>query len=166
MENGQKKLKELFDGRKIFSIPDYQRAYAWETTRQLPDFIEDIDNQAIGRDYFLGTILFQEKLEKHAGFDLIDIVDGQQRITTTIIFMKSLLSSLRQRLNDSQYEELGLDLVEETYIFNKNRPKLQAISPDNDFFFNYILNDGNGSDHIETPSQRRLLEAKNSSTMS
>ncbi|MHB2081332.1 GmrSD restriction endonuclease domain-containing protein [Pseudomonas asiatica] len=160
MENGQKKLKELFDGRKIFSIPDYQRAYAWETTRQLPDFIEDIDNQAIGRDYFLGTILFQEKLEKNAGFDLIDIVDGQQRITTTIIFMKSLLSSLRQRLNDSQYEELGLDLVEETYILNKNRPKLQAISPDNDFFFNYILNDGNGSDHIETPSQRRLLEAK------
>ncbi|WP_085604919.1 MULTISPECIES: DUF262 domain-containing protein [unclassified Pseudomonas] len=161
MENGQKKLKELFDGRKIFNIPDYQRAYAWETNRQLPDFIEDIDNQALGRDYFLGTILFQEKSEKHAGFDLIDIVDGQQRITTTIIFMKVLLSNLRQRLDETQYEELGLDLVEETYIFNKNRPKLQAISPDNDFFFNYVLNDGNGADHIETPSQRRLLEAKN-----
>lgn len=160
MENGQKKLKELFDGRKIFNIPDYQRAYAWETNRQLPDFIEDIDNQALGRDYFLGTILFQEKSEKHAGFDLIDIVDGQQRITTTIIFMKALLSNLRQRLDDAQYEGLGLDLVEETYIFNKSRPKLQAISPDNDFFFNYVLNDGNGIDHIETPSQRRLLEAK------
>ena len=87
MEKKKKKLKELFDGRKIFNIPDYQRAYAWETNRQLPDFIEDIDNQALGRDYFLGTILFQEKSEKHAGFDLIDIVDGQQRITTTIIFM-------------------------------------------------------------------------------
>lgn len=36
MENGQKKLKELFDGRKIFKIPDYQRAYAWDESRQLP----------------------------------------------------------------------------------------------------------------------------------
>ncbi|NVK25925.1 MAG: DUF262 domain-containing protein [Gammaproteobacteria bacterium] len=63
MENGQKKLKELFDGRKIFNIPDYQRAYAWDQSRQLPDFIEDIENQSVGRDYFLGTILFQEKGE-------------------------------------------------------------------------------------------------------
>lgn len=43
MKNGQKKLKELFDGRKVFSIPDYQRAYAWDKTRQLPDFLEDIE---------------------------------------------------------------------------------------------------------------------------
>ncbi len=34
MENGKwkKKLKEFFDGRKVFSIPDYQRAYAWDKT--------------------------------------------------------------------------------------------------------------------------------------
>ena len=30
MEKGQKKIMELFDGRKIFNIPKYQRSYAWE----------------------------------------------------------------------------------------------------------------------------------------
>lgn len=160
MENGQKKLKELFDGRKIFNIPDYQRAYAWDESRQLPDFIEDIDNQSLGRDYFFGTILFQEKGDKQSGFDIIDVVDGQQRITTIIIFMKVLLSELKNRLNEYEFEEHGLDLVYETYIKNKNRPKLQAISPDNDFFQNYILGDRDGIGFIETPSQRRLYRAK------
>ncbi|SDH80748.1 DUF262 domain-containing protein [Pseudomonas panipatensis] len=160
MENGQKKLKELFDGRKIFNIPDYQRAYAWDESRQLPDFIEDIENQDIGRDYFLGTILFQERNDKHQGYDVIDIVDGQQRITTIIIFMKVLLDQLSERLPDKDFEEHGLDLVTETYVISRNRTKLQAISPDNDFFQSHIIGDDDGKNFIITPSQRRLYNAK------
>lgn len=160
MENGQKKLKELFDGRKIFNIPEYQRAYAWENTRQLPDFLEDIENQSLDRDYFLGTILFREEAEKESGFDLIDIVDGQQRITTIIVFMKVLLDLLKERMTPDEFENHGLDLVEETYVSYKGRSKLRAISPDNDFFQAYVLGNGNGNDNITTPSQRRLYQAK------
>lgn len=160
MENGQKKLKELFDGRKIFKIPNYQRAYAWEDSKHLPDFIEDIENQSVDRYYFLGTILFQEKGGKKSGFDIIEIVDGQQRITTVIIFMKALLYELGQRLSKEEYEDNGLDLAYETYIESRKRPKLQAISSDDDFFQTYILDDDDGSQFIETPSQRRLFKAK------
>ncbi|NWC58880.1 DUF262 domain-containing protein [Pseudomonas veronii] len=160
MENGQKKLKELFDGRKTFKIPDYQRAYAWDETRQLPDFIEDIENQSLDRDYFFGTILFQERGDKYQGYDVIDVVDGQQRITTIIVFMKVLLDQLAARLTDEEFEGYGLDLVVETYVVSKNRTKLQAISPDNDFFQSYIIGDDNGHGFIQTPSQRRLYNAK------
>ncbi|MDR3542530.1 MAG: DUF262 domain-containing protein [Desulfosporosinus sp.] len=138
MESGPKKLKELFDGRKIFNIPSYQRAYAWEDSRQLPDLIEDIDNQSIGRDYFLGTILFQEHSEKQAGFDLIDIVDGQQRITTIIILMKVLLQKLKELMTNDDFITHGLDLLIETYINNKSRPKLKELLPDNDFFLHTL----------------------------
>ncbi|MDX9992916.1 MAG: DUF262 domain-containing protein [Anaerolineales bacterium] len=44
MENGQKTISDLFDGRKIFNIPEYQRAYAWGK-KQLQDFIDDVENQ-------------------------------------------------------------------------------------------------------------------------
>ena len=98
MENGQKRISELFDGRKIFHIPKYQRAYAWEEP-QLKDFVEDIENQHPNRNYFFGTILLQAK-EKHNGFDMFDIVDGQQRITTLIIFMKLLLAERKKARND------------------------------------------------------------------
>ncbi|WP_271909875.1 DUF262 domain-containing protein [Vreelandella alkaliphila] len=159
MENGQKKLSELFGGHKVFNIPDYQRAYAWDDTRQLPEFLEDIENQTLGRDYFLGTILFQEKGKK-GNFEWIDVVDGQQRITTAIIFMKALLTELKDRITEEEYEEAGLYMLEEAYIQYRKTPKLRVISSDNDFFSNYVLNGGDGKDYITTPSQRRLYKAR------
>jgi hypothetical protein len=153
MENGQKTVSSLFDGRKVFNIPPYQRAFAWGD-RQLQDFIDDIENQDLAKDYFLGTILFQEK-GKIDNFEVIDIVDGQQRITTLIIFMKLLLDKLKAHGDD-------VAILEETYIEYRKECKLRVLPQDNDFFKSYILQDSNiTEDIIRTPSQRRLLGAKN-----
>ena len=152
MQNGQKTISELFDGRKIFNIPNYQRAYAWEE-KQLRDFVEDIENQKSGRSYFFGTILFQEQL-RDAGFEMIDIVDGQQRITTLIIFMKLLLAKREKAGND-------VTMLKDTYIQIYNRYKLHVLDIDDDFFRSYILQDHRPDvSQVHTPSQRRLLEAK------
>ena len=162
MENGQKMVSELpdgpktisnlFSGRKIFNIPKYQRAYAWEE-RQLKDFVEDIENQSLDRNYFFGTILLQLK-EKRDGFDMIDIVDGQQRITTLIVFMKLLLAKSKDADQD-------VAMQEDTYIRYHNRDKLCVLDIDDDFFKSYILQDNHSNEsHVHTPSQRRLLEAK------
>lgn len=152
LPDGQKAISNLFDGRKIFNIPKYQRAYAWEKP-QLKDFVEDIENQNPNRNYFFGTILLQAK-EKDNGFDIFDIVDGQQRITTLIIFMKLLLTQRKESDND-------VTMLEDTYIQIYNRYKLSVLDIDNDFFTSYILQD-NRSDvsQVHTPSQRRLLTAK------
>lgn len=153
MENGQKRISELFDGRKIFNIPKYQRAYAWEE-QQLKDFVEDIENQKRDRSYFFGTILFQAQ-PRHEGFEMIDIVDGQQRITTLIIFMKLPLAEQKKAGND-------VKMLEDTYIQIYNRYKLRVLDTDNDFFTSYILQDNRPDvSQIHTPSQRRLLKAKN-----
>jgi len=152
LENGQKRISELFDGRKIFNIPKYQRAYAWEK-KQLKDFVEDIENQKPDRSYFFGTILFQEQ-QRHEGFEMIDIVDGQQRITTLIIFMKLLLAEWKKAGND-------VTMLKDTYIQIYNRYKLHVLETDNDFFTSYILQDNRPDDsQVHTPSQRRLLKAK------
>ena len=152
MQNGQKTISELFDGRKIFNIPNYQRAYAWEE-KQLKDFVEDIENQKSDRNYFFGTILFQEQ-PRDAGFEMIDIVDGQQRITTLIIFMKLLLVEREKAGND-------VTMLEDTYIQVYNRYKLHVLDDDNDFFTSYILQDHHPDvSQVKTPSQGRLLEAK------
>ena len=85
MENGLKTIKELFDGTKIFRVPLYQRAYSW-SDKQLTDFMEDIKNQRTNRTYFLGTILL-EKGKNEGDFRTIDIVDGQQRLTTLLLLL-------------------------------------------------------------------------------
>ncbi len=153
MENGQKTIRELFDGSKIFNIPEYQRAYAWEE-KELKDFVDDIKNQRTDKDYFFGTILFQEKKETSNNFEIIDIVDGQQRITTLIIFMKLLLDKLGEAEDDSE-----ITMLKDRYIQVYNEYKLRVLRDDNDFFKSYILQD-KPIDEVGTPSQRRLLKAK------
>ena len=154
MENGQKTIRALFDGGKIFNIPQYQRAYAWEE-KQLDDFVDDIENQQPGKNYFFGTILFQEK--EVDSFENIDIVDGQQRITTLIIFMKLLLDQLRKHGDE---KEIGI--LRDRYIQNhfSSEYKLRVLQDDNNFFKSYILQDNSGGDP-KTPSQTRLLNARN-----
>ena len=153
MENGQKSISELFDGRKTFNIPKYQRAYAWGE-KQLKDFVEDIENQNLDKNHFFGTLLLQLKGEKIDGFDKIDVVDGQQRITTVIIFMKLLLERAKQA-------GIEVTIQEDTYIQYHSRYKLHALEIDNDFFVSYILENNTPQEsQVHTPSQRRLLEAK------
>ena len=156
MENGQKTIRELFDGSKIFNIPKFQRAYAWEK-EHLEDFVDDIENQKLDKDYFFGTILFQEKKEMSDDFENIDIVDGQQRITTLIIFMKLLLDQLKE-----DGKEIEIRRLEDRYICLYGEYKLRVLQDDNDFFKSYILGDNSLSNgNVRTPSQERLREAKN-----
>jgi hypothetical protein len=152
MENGQREISNLFDGRKIFSIPSYQRSYAW-TEKQLKDFFEDLKNQKNEKDYFFGTILFKEG-GKEEDFDRIEIVDGQQRMTTIIIFMKVLIKYLKNRGEDTK-------ILEDTYLKYYNKVKFRIQDTDNEFFQTYVLEDNkNPVEAIKTPSQRRLLFAK------
>ena len=153
MQNGQKTIRELFDGSKIFNIPEYQRTYAWEE-KQLKDFVDDIKNQNRDKDYFFGTILFQEKKEISNNFEIIDIVDGQQRITTLIIFMNLLLNELKGDMNDND-----ISILKDRYIQVYGEYKLRVLQDDNDFFKSYILED-KPIDEVGTPSQKRLLKAK------
>jgi len=155
MQNGQINIRNLFDGTKVFRIPRYQRAYAWEED-QLQDFVDDFENQSIGKDYFFGTILFREATNQKDGqdeFEIIEIVDGQQRITTLIIFMRLILERLKARGQDTH-------LLWATYISYGNRFKLEILPQDNDFFKSYILEEYDGQLFIRTPSQRRLWEAR------
>lgn len=154
MENGQKTIKNLFDGRIIFNIPKYQRAYTWEK-KQIEEFVDDLENQDVGKDYFLGTILFQD-LGMSDDFDHIDIVDGQQRITTLIIFIKLLIDYLKE--HKDQTTKIGM--LRDTYIQQYGEYKLCVLQDDNEFFKSYILQDNPVPNGMRTPSQRRLSDAK------
>ncbi|MDM1039551.1 DUF262 domain-containing protein [Myroides odoratimimus] len=99
-------LKSIFKDR-IFKIPDYQRGYAW-TTRQLKDFWEDLVNLPADRFHYTG-LLSLKKVDKNIwnswnderwliedrGFKPFHIVDGQQRLTTFVIFIQAISEQLK-----------------------------------------------------------------------
>ena len=152
MQNGNVKLKELFNGDRIFNIPKYQRTYAW-IDENIIEFLEDLSNQRGSKSYFLGTILFHQK-QSHGEYEILDIVDGQQRLTTIMIFMKVIIKILEAN-NSSVISSKTFS----RYIFDGDNYKLELENEDNSFLQNSILGDIPVST-TETPSQTRLINAK------
>ena len=85
-------LNNLLNGR-LFRIPEYQRAYSWEK-KQRDDLFGDIERvKASDEDHFMATVvgLTREKKQIIADqFTVVEIVDGQQRLTTLIILLKAI----------------------------------------------------------------------------
>ncbi|WP_448550058.1 DUF262 domain-containing protein [Thalassotalea fusca] len=155
MQTGKSTIKEIFDGTRIFNIPVYQRAYSWEVEENLKDFMSDIVNQHEDRSYFLGSFLFHINGARNE-FTVIDIVDGQQRLTTFIIFVNVLINRLI-----SCSSSLVSNRTIRTFIKDDDVFKLETSNEDCGFLHEVIL--GNESFEfvdIKTNSQRLLLEAK------
>ncbi|KZM50773.1 DUF262 domain-containing protein [Labrenzia sp. OB1] len=101
---------ELFDGKKRFLIPLYQRRYAWKETPQLELLWEDIE-RAVSRlmedrtsltPHFMGAIVIAQIKTFGKQVQAYEIIDGQQRLTT----FQLLLAALRDvaKANGSNYE--------------------------------------------------------------
>lgn len=78
-----------------YKIPIYQRGYSW-TKSELEEFIEDykslLNNDAdSSNSHYLGQIVVHKDEN-----DNLYIIDGQQRITTAVIFF----SALREKAGD------------------------------------------------------------------
>ena len=85
-------LRELIkvNERERYSIPIYQRPYSWEE-KNIKDFLESIfeafkECKANVKPVFFGTI----QLDHNKDDNTLDIVDGQQRLTTFLLFLDLL----------------------------------------------------------------------------
>lgn len=100
MSDNEKTLQNLFNG-DFYRIPDYQRGYAWGE-EQLEDFWQDLENSERHKHYTgvlsLERVGDKEKEKPQWAKDEVAkngeayyIVDGQQRITTSMILLKVIL---------------------------------------------------------------------------
>lgn len=71
-----------------FVIPPYQRRYSWQK-KQIVQFFDDIKNLPINDTHFLGTIVCLTETMK-TGINKLEIVDGQQRMTTLILILDTI----------------------------------------------------------------------------
>jgi uncharacterized protein with ParB-like and HNH nuclease domain len=102
-----KNIYELFAG-KVFKVPDYQRSYSW-TEKNWEDFWNDIKEGLLtDTEHYWGTITLKATgktlycEEKEIPFNLYEVVDGQQRITTIYLFLLALANvSNKSALRDS-----------------------------------------------------------------
>ncbi|MAO07487.1 MAG: hypothetical protein CL596_02110 [Alteromonas sp.] len=71
-----------------FRIPSYQRRYAWQYNQQVALF-RDIDMLLPGDGHLFGMLILHTE-GHHGGINVVDVVDGQQRLTSITILLKVL----------------------------------------------------------------------------
>jgi hypothetical protein len=158
MENGQKTLSEIF-ANSTFTVPIYQRAYAWEK-RQCEDFLRDLAEHPQGdplKRHFLGTVLLAAKPPGDFR-NRFDLVDGQQRLTTATIF--AVVAIARMTKDESlriRAETFRLALL----IGNGGERLFRTVPEDDGFLERFVLREEKpGEGEFSTPSKRRLWCAK------
>ncbi|WRA31976.1 DUF262 domain-containing HNH endonuclease family protein [Helicobacter pylori] len=93
----------------VFEIPSYQRGYAWQE-RQLKDFWNDLEHVSkLGDKFHYMHSLTLRKSDDDFGDIDFEIIDGQQRLATSLILL-SLLAKTTQN-KDPKYSSINLEPV-------------------------------------------------------
>lgn len=135
-------LAELFSDKDIrdrdqiikgrLHLPEYQRPYRWssEQVLQLAGDLANHQKDMSAPDYYLGSLILHQSSDANSGACWLNIIDGQQRITSVGILCAlaniSPLPTLRYRAPESlqRIRENLTALKEATHV----RPDLERIN--------------------------------------
>ncbi|WP_283446093.1 DUF262 domain-containing protein [Helicobacter pylori] len=93
----------------VFEIPSYQRGYAWQI-RQLKDFWNDLEHVSkLGDKFHYMHSLTLRELENEFESSAFEIIDGQQRLATSLILL-GLLAKITQH-KDPKYYSMNLEPI-------------------------------------------------------
>jgi hypothetical protein len=137
-------IEQFFTGKSLV-IPAYQRDYAW-TTGNIDDLFEDIEEaMELGSGHYLGTFI----LSQTGKTTPVNVVDGQQRLTTLTMLLDALIDAVDEPAIKEHYR--GTYITHPVY-----GPKFTVLGS-NKAFFTALLNDENPEP--DSDGQQRLLAA-------
>ncbi|QDF67104.1 DUF262 domain-containing protein [Shewanella sp. SNU WT4] len=127
------KLSASDDGKGIvgqLSIPEYQRPYCWQE-QQLMQLLTDIraqKEQLSDLPYYLGSLILHQENGK------LNIIDGQQRVTTLV-----LIASLQQGLNLALVNSLEYEHPTSLQQIKHNLKWLQSCFSENTAYWQSLM---------------------------
>lgn len=149
--------------KKLFRIPEYQRAYSW-TSHQRQDLFSDIrKTHSKGTDeaHFMAAVVCLLRRKQILGtdsYEIMEVVDGQQRLTTLVV----LLKTIQRALGDTPQEKKLSDELSELLVKSEgDELLLLQTNHDSSHFFSDYLRHGRcqSSNSAKTIADREMLEA-------
>ncbi len=93
----------------VFEIPSYQRGYAWQE-RQLKDFWNDLEHVSkLGDKFHYMHSLTLRESENEFESSAFEIIDGQQRLATSLILLGLLAKTTQNK--DPKYSLINLEPI-------------------------------------------------------
>ena len=148
--------------KRLFRIPEYQRAYSWQS-KQRRDLFEDVKSSLGGgaaKEHFMATVVGLRRGKRLIITDehqVVEIVDGQQRITTLIL----LLKAIEKALDDSDPTESRVKAELRDTLVKPDTELLLQTNHDTSHYFSDYIKTGNFPDSkvASTLADRQLLTA-------
>ncbi|AHK22470.1 hypothetical protein X271_00364 [Candidatus Hepatoplasma crinochetorum Av] len=162
------KLLDFFNYGSIYSVPVYQRKYVWNENniKSLFEDIKDLeDENNPEKTLYLGNILINNDKNNKKW-----IVDGQQRITTFILFFKALIDSMENEIVDyhsySHFEKYKFNLNKLIYMQdsdepNKNKIRLKISEINNREKFEKLIDSNEYINIFNNNKELKKIKAKN-----
>lgn len=153
-------LGQLLQGR-LFRIPDYQRPYAWGKKQRDELFFDIKEVYETKQDHFMATVVGLAKEKRIIAADeyvSVDLVDGQQRITTLIILLKAIARNLDEidKAQGRIKEEIASLLVKTD---DYSLLLLQTNHDSSNVFADYIRSGEYAPDSNATEAEKNLIDA-------
>lgn len=125
-------ISDLFSVKRKYVVPRFQRAYSW-STEQVKELWDDIINniQITGEEdinheeYFIGALV----LVGDDKSNVLQIVDGQQRLTTITILLSALCERFKELKKENLAEAIFKNYIEGKDDDGKNYFKLDNENP-------------------------------------
>lgn len=126
MKAGEILINGIFNGSRLLEVPFYQRAYVWDD-EQWDRFLTDMEFVTkTKKPYFLGSIIFKSGKTPNTWDHFSDckiVIDGQQRLTTLMIFFKVLCL----KKNENKLFERDFCLEDDTIVLQHGRNDIAAF---------------------------------------
>ena len=120
-----------------FMIPSYQRDYSWEI-EEVRELWEDLKVSLDEKSYFLGLIILTGKDDTN----VMDVVDGQQRLVTLSLLAKAMHNSAKNMERKALADRIESVLLHHLdYETDTKSPRITFSDPYDNSTFRSILND-------------------------
>ncbi len=123
VESHPRSPRDLFEGRRHYEIPAFQRPYVWDEESQWAPLWDDVvrvaesylveDAKPPIPNHFLGAVVYESKLASSGDVTRHDVIDGQQRMTTLQLLLDAAHQVVTERGHNEESEKL------EELILNK-----------------------------------------------
>lgn len=160
-------LDDLFR-KRLFRVPDYQRGYSWEE-QQVEEFLEDLELLGPQRYHYTGTVVLHESESETRSMDedgnsyvLVEIVDGQQRLTTIVLLLDGISRSLDGFSATAKGLSQGIrkNFIAARGISGQPLYKLSLNQDADHYFKSSVLAEQPGVEGPQITSEQRLAAAK------
>jgi hypothetical protein len=146
------------------TIPEYQRAYSWTSTQREDLFsdIEQVHKKGEQDGHFMAAVVALRRQKQILGtdeFQVIEVVDGQQRLTTLIVLLNAIKLALnkKNKAEDKLSRELSELLVK---VEGDELLLLQTNHDSSQHFATYLRKGTNTpSSSAKTLADREILRA-------